>query len=162
MQNCMLNVKVVHTAGSVTHHYVLFDKTRAEVEMHLFCSAENFVGLIGQCEGGVDQDSSGASDVDLKSGQVLKCMLIVMQLGVMTIWPCSTAEGFRRRAQALAWIENLSLLYRSLLPMPVWYKYFEDSGMGMVLCALTTGMHIASHLLLSFGIVETEASRGPS
>ena len=27
--------------------------------------------------------------------------------------------------------------------MPVWYKYFEDSGMGMVLCALTTGMHVA-------------------
>ena len=70
-------------------------------------------------------------------------MLVVMQLGVMIIWPCSTAEGFRRRAQALAWIENLSLLHRSLLPMPVWYKYFEDSGMGMVLCALTTGMHIA-------------------
>ena len=71
-------------------------------------------------------------------------MLVVMQLGVMVIWPCSTAEGFRRRAQALAWTENLSLLHRSLLPMPVWYKYFEDSGMGMVLCALTTGMHIAA------------------
>ncbi|KAL3154418.1 hypothetical protein ABBQ32_013890 [Trebouxia sp. C0010 RCD-2024] len=64
------------------------------------------------------------------------------KLGVMTIWPCSTAEGFRRRAQALAWVENLSHLYRGLLPMPVWYKFFEDSGMGMVLCALTTGIYL--------------------
>ena len=71
-------------------------------------------------------------------------MVIVMQLGVMTFWPCSTAEGFRRRAQGLAWIENLSLLHRSVLPMPVWYKYFEDSGMGMVLCALTTGRHFVA------------------
>ena len=48
--------------------------------------------------------------------------------------------------------------------MPVWYKYLEDSGMGMVLCALTTGTHIAWHLLLLFGIVaiKTKAPRGPS
>jgi hypothetical protein len=31
------------------------------------------------------------------------------------------------------------LLYRALLPVPVWYKFFEGSGMGMVLCAMTTG-----------------------
>ena len=79
---------------------------------------------------------------------MLRCVLLFMQLGVMTTWPCSTAEGFRRRAQALAWVENLSHLYRGLLPMPVWYQFFEDSGMGMVLCALTTGMHMQQHLLL--------------
>lgn len=33
--------------------------------------------------------------------------------------------------------------------MPVWYKFFEDSGMGMVLCALTTGGHMQQSLLLS-------------
>ena len=65
--------------------------------------------------------------------------LFELQLGVVVGWPCSAAEGFRRRAQFLTWCESVTLLYRSLLPVPVWYKYFEDSGMGVVLCALTTG-----------------------
>lgn len=66
--------------------------------------------------------------------------LTVLQLGVILVCPCSSPEGLRRRAQALTWVENLTLLYRALLPVPVWYNYFEGSGMGMVLCAMTTGL----------------------
>ena len=68
----------------------------------------------------------------------------VLQLGVMLVCPCSSPEGLRRRAQALTWVENLTLLYRALLPVPVWYNYFEGSGMGMVLCAMTTGLSYLS------------------
>ena len=64
----------------------------------------------------------------------------LLQLGVILVCPCSSPEGLRRRAQALTWVENLTLLYRALLPVPVWYNYFEGSGMGMVLCAMTTGL----------------------
>lgn len=63
----------------------------------------------------------------------------LLQLAVVVSWTCRSAEGFRRRAQCLTWIENLALLYRAILPIPVWYKFFEDSGMGMILCAMTTG-----------------------
>lgn len=66
-------------------------------------------------------------------------ILCLLQLAVVLSWTPRSAEGFRRRAQCLTWIENLSLLYRAVLPIPVWYKFFEDSGMGMVLCAMTTG-----------------------
>lgn len=66
-------------------------------------------------------------------------ILWLLQLAVVLSWTPRSAEGFRRRAQCLTWIENLSLLYRAVLPIPVWYKFFEDSGMGMVLCAMTTG-----------------------
>ena len=80
-------------------------------------------------------------------------------------WASSTAEGFRRRAQTLTWAENLTLLYRAVLPVPVWYKYFEGSGMGMVLCALTTGEHTL-HMLLICDVITvvrgTLHAQGPS
>lgn len=48
MLDCMLNVKVVHTAGSVRYHYVLpsRDKNRTGVERHLLSPAEDYVGLV--------------------------------------------------------------------------------------------------------------------
>ena len=63
----------------------------------------------------------------------------LLQLGVIMVCPCSSPQGLQRRAQSLTCAEKLTLLYRALLPVPVWYKYFEGSGMGMVLCAMTTG-----------------------
>ncbi|DBB07832.1 TPA: hypothetical protein ACH3X3_009240 [Trebouxia sp. C0006] len=81
-------------------------------------------------------------------------MGMVVKLGVIMMCPCSSAEGLRRRAQSLTCAENLTLLYRALLPVPVWYKFFEGSGMGMVLCAMTTGVY----LLLKCGMLVERAT----
>lgn len=65
--------------------------------------------------------------------------VLLLQLAVVVSWRYRSAEDFRQRAQCLTCIEHLALLYRAILPIPVWYKFFEDSGMGIGLCAVTTG-----------------------
>ena len=42
-------------------------------------------------------------------------------------------------AQVLTLVEHAVLLYRALLPTPVWVRYFEGAGLGSVLTACYTG-----------------------
>lgn len=76
-----------------------------------------------------------------KTGSRFAKIQVVLQVVVVVGRPCSTAEAFRRRAQVLTCVEHLALLYRALLPVPVWYMYFEASKMGRLLCAMTAGGH---------------------
>eukprot|EP00958_Prasinococcus_capsulatus_P001984 scaffold179_cov368-Prasinococcus_capsulatus_cf.AAC.24 len=48
----------------------------------------------------------------------------------------------RRTATYMTAIEHSSLLYRSLLPMPVWYKFFLRDEVGQVFSSLVTGLYL--------------------
>lgn len=48
---------------------------------------------------------------------------------------------FRRQGNILTFIEYATILYASLLPIPIWYRYFHDAEIGQMLSSITTGMY---------------------
>lgn len=50
------------------------------------------------------------------------------------------------QGQMLTLVEYILLLYRALLPAPVWYRFFLNKGYGSVFSSLTTGLYLTFKL----------------
>ena len=46
------------------------------------------------------------------------------------------------QGQMLTLVEYTMLLYRALLPTPVWYRFFLNKGYGSIVSSLTTGLYL--------------------
>ncbi|VFQ99548.1 unnamed protein product [Cuscuta campestris] len=53
---------------------------------------------------------------------------------------------FRRQGQMLTLVEYTLLLYRALLPTPVWYRFFLNKEYGSLFSSLTTGLYLTFKL----------------
>ncbi|XP_022764889.1 RING finger and transmembrane domain-containing protein 1-like [Durio zibethinus] len=51
-------------------------------------------------------------------------------------------HNFRRQGQVLTLVEYTLLLYRALLPTPVWYRFFLNKDYGSLFSSLTTGLYL--------------------
>ncbi|KAL3653379.1 hypothetical protein CASFOL_003060 [Castilleja foliolosa] len=51
-------------------------------------------------------------------------------------------HNFRRQGQMLTLVEYTLLLYRALLPTPVWYRFFLNKDYGSLFSSLTTGLYL--------------------
>ncbi|KAG0468030.1 hypothetical protein HPP92_017358 [Vanilla planifolia] len=69
----------------------------------------------------------------------VKCFLLVYY---------KNARGcnYRRQGQMLTLVEYLLLLYRALLPTPVWYRFFLNKEYGSLFSSLTTGLYLTFKL----------------
>ncbi|KAL8149369.1 uncharacterized protein LOC141708706 [Apium graveolens] len=56
------------------------------------------------------------------------------------------AHDFRRQSQLLTLVEYTLLLYRTLLPTPVWYRFFLNKDYGSLFSSLTTGLYLTFKL----------------
>ncbi|WOH01282.1 hypothetical protein DCAR_0520664 [Daucus carota subsp. sativus] len=56
------------------------------------------------------------------------------------------AHDFRRQGQLLTLVEYTLLLYRTLLPTPVWYRFFLNKDYGSLFSSLTTGLYLTFKL----------------
>lgn len=54
--------------------------------------------------------------------------------------------SFVNQGQMLTLVEYALLLYRSLLPTPVWYKFFLNKEYGSLFSSLTTGLYLTFKL----------------
>lgn len=70
---------------------------------------------------------------------VVKCSILIC---------CRNGRGrpHHRQARVLTVIEYTVLLYRALLPAPVWYRFFLNNEYGIVFSSLTTGLYLTFKL----------------
>uniref|UniRef100_A0A803QBJ8 RING-type domain-containing protein n=1 Tax=Cannabis sativa TaxID=3483 RepID=A0A803QBJ8_CANSA len=70
---------------------------------------------------------------------VFKCMLLIYYRN-------SRGRNYRKQGQMLTLIEYLLLLYRALLPTPVWYRFFLNKEYGSLFSSLMTGLYLTFKL----------------
>ncbi|KAK9283641.1 hypothetical protein L1049_011891 [Liquidambar formosana] len=68
-----------------------------------------------------------------------KCMLLMY-------YKNGRGHNFRRQGQLLTVVEYTLLLYRALLPTPVWYRFFLNKEYGSLFSSLTTGLYLTFKL----------------
>ncbi|GFY82030.1 RING/U-box superfamily protein [Actinidia rufa] len=74
-----------------------------------------------------------------QAAMALKCMLLMY-------YKNGRGHNFRRQGQMLTLIEYTLLLYRALLPTPVWYRFFLNKDYGSLFSSLTTGLYLTFKL----------------
>ncbi|OMO66711.1 Zinc finger, RING/FYVE/PHD-type [Corchorus capsularis] len=68
-----------------------------------------------------------------------KCLLLIY-------YKNGRGHNFRRQGQVLTLVEYTLLLYRALLPTPVWYRFFLNKEYGSLFSSLTTGLYLTFKL----------------
>ncbi|KAL3615827.1 hypothetical protein CASFOL_040121 [Castilleja foliolosa] len=74
-----------------------------------------------------------------QAAMVVKCVLLVY-------YKNSRGRNYRRQGQMLTLVEYLLLLYRALLPAPVWYRFFLNKEYGSLFSSLMTGLYLTFKL----------------
>ncbi|XP_057987545.1 uncharacterized protein LOC110655986 isoform X2 [Hevea brasiliensis] len=66
----------------------------------------------------------------------------------------SRGHNYRKQGQMLTLVEYFLLLYRSLLPAPVWYRFFLNKEYGSFFSSLITGLYLTFKLTSALGKVQ--------
>ncbi|XP_068669099.1 uncharacterized protein [Aristolochia californica] len=74
-----------------------------------------------------------------QAAMVFKCILLIY-------YKNSRGRNYRKQGQMLTLVEYLLLLYRALLPAPVWYRFFLNKEYGSLFSSLTTGLYLTFKL----------------
>ncbi|KAH7677638.1 Zinc finger RING/FYVE/PHD-type protein [Dioscorea alata] len=74
-----------------------------------------------------------------QAAMVVKCVLLMY-------YKNNRGRNYRRQGQMLTLVEYLLLLYRALLPTPVWYRFFLNKEYGSLFSSLTTGLYLTFKL----------------
>lgn len=80
---------------------------------------------------------------------------MVFKCGVLMYYKNSRGRNYRRQAQLLTLVEYVLLLYRALIPGPVWYRFFLNKNYGNLFSSLTTGMYLTFKLTSNLEKVQT-------
>ncbi|KAI3993714.1 hypothetical protein MKX01_002727 [Papaver californicum] len=71
---------------------------------------------------------------------------MILKLALLIYYKNSRGRNYRRQGQMLTLVEYLLLLYRALLPTPVWYRFFLNKEYGSLFSSLTTGLYLTFKL----------------
>ncbi|XP_072997971.1 uncharacterized protein [Typha latifolia] len=71
---------------------------------------------------------------------------MVVKCGLLMYYKNGRGRNYRRQGQMLTVVEYLLLLYRALLPAPVWYRFFLNKEYGSLFSSLTTGLYLTFKL----------------
>lgn len=74
-----------------------------------------------------------------QAAMAMKCLLLIY-------YKNGRGHNFRRQGQILTLVEYALLLYRALLPTPVWYRFFLNKDYGSLFSSLTTGLYLTFKL----------------
>uniref|UniRef100_A0A1D1Z7X1 RING finger and transmembrane domain-containing protein 2 n=1 Tax=Anthurium amnicola TaxID=1678845 RepID=A0A1D1Z7X1_9ARAE len=74
-----------------------------------------------------------------QAAMILKCVLLMY-------YKNGRGRNYRKQGQMLTLVEYLLLLYRALLPTPVWYRFFLNKEYGSLFSSLTTGLYLTFKL----------------
>ncbi|KAJ6969224.1 RING finger and transmembrane domain-containing protein 2-like isoform X2 [Populus alba x Populus x berolinensis] len=74
-----------------------------------------------------------------QAAMAFKCVLLIY-------YKNSRGRNYRRQGQMLTLVEYLILLYRALLPAPVWYRFFLNKEYGSLFSSLMTGLYLTFKL----------------
>ncbi|KAL2632794.1 hypothetical protein R1flu_004273 [Riccia fluitans] len=85
---------------------------------------------------------------------VRQCAM-VLKIGLLLYYKNSRGRNYRRQAQLLTLVEYILLLYRALIPGPVWYRFFLNKEYGNLFSSLTTGLYLTFKLTSTYERVKT-------
>ncbi|KAK3003750.1 hypothetical protein RJ639_018320 [Escallonia herrerae] len=71
---------------------------------------------------------------------------MAFKLVLLLYYKNGRGHNFRRQGQILTLVEYTLLLYRALLPAPVWYRFFLNKEYGSLFSSLTTGLYLTFKL----------------
>ncbi|KAI5082828.1 hypothetical protein GOP47_0002571 [Adiantum capillus-veneris] len=71
---------------------------------------------------------------------------MVLKAGILMYYKNTRGRNYRRQGQLLTFVEYVLLLYRALLPTPVWYRFFLNKDYGSFFSSLTTGLYLTFKL----------------
>ncbi|KZV50475.1 RING finger and transmembrane domain-containing protein 2-like [Dorcoceras hygrometricum] len=71
---------------------------------------------------------------------------MVLKLILLMYYKNGKGHNFRRQGQMLTLVEYTLLLYRALLPSPVWYRFFLNKIYGSLFSSLITGLYLTFKL----------------
>ncbi|GAB2300798.1 hypothetical protein Dimus_034833 [Dionaea muscipula] len=74
-----------------------------------------------------------------QAAMILKCILLMY-------YKNSRGRNYRKQGQMLTLVEYLLLLYRALLPTPIWYRFFLNKEYGSLFSSLMTGLYLTFKL----------------
>ncbi|XP_020171367.2 uncharacterized protein [Aegilops tauschii subsp. strangulata] len=74
-----------------------------------------------------------------QTAMIVKCILLMYYRN-------TKGRSYRRQGQMLTLVEYFLLLYRALLPAPVWYRFFLNKEYGSLFSSLTTGLYLTFKL----------------
>ncbi|KAI3676337.1 hypothetical protein L1987_85943 [Smallanthus sonchifolius] len=74
-----------------------------------------------------------------QAAMVFKCVLLMY-------YKNTGGHNYRKQGQMLTLVEYMLLLYRTLLPTPVWYQFFLDKEYGGIFSSVTTGLYLTFKL----------------
>ncbi|KAF7028052.1 hypothetical protein CFC21_040028 [Triticum aestivum] len=74
-----------------------------------------------------------------QTAMIMKCLLLMYYRN-------TKGRSYRRQGQMLTLVEYFLLLYRALLPAPVWYRFFLNKEYGSLFSSLTTGLYLTFKL----------------
>ncbi|CAL9120631.1 unnamed protein product [Musa acuminata var. zebrina] len=74
-----------------------------------------------------------------QAAMVVKCILLIYYKNFK-------GRSYRKQGQMLTLVEYFLLLYRSLLPTAVWYRFFLNKEYGSLFSSLTTGLYLTFKL----------------
>ncbi|XP_051121663.1 uncharacterized protein LOC127245063 [Andrographis paniculata] len=82
----------------------------------------------------------------LVNDTMMRQAAMVLKLVLLMCYKNGKGHNFRRQGQMLTLVEYTLLLYRSLLPTAVWYKFFLNKEYGSLFSSLTTGLYLTFKL----------------
>ncbi|KAH9327535.1 hypothetical protein KI387_007713, partial [Taxus chinensis] len=71
---------------------------------------------------------------------------MILKCGLLMYYKSSRGCNYRKQGQVLTLVEYILLLYRALLPTPVWYRFFLNKEYGSLFSSLTTGLYLTFKL----------------
>ncbi|CAN4105323.1 unnamed protein product [Withania somnifera] len=71
---------------------------------------------------------------------------MALKLVLLMYYKNGRGHNFRRQGHMLTLVEYMLLLYRALLPTPVWYRFFLNKEYGSLFSSLTTGLYLTFKL----------------
>lgn len=65
-------------------------------------------------------------------------------------WKPRPGRMFRRQGHLLTFMEYATMLYSVLVPVPIWYRYFQRGQLGQILSSATTGFYLTLKFSAAF------------
>ncbi|CAI9772147.1 unnamed protein product [Fraxinus pennsylvanica] len=82
----------------------------------------------------------------LVNDTMVRQVAMILKLVLLIYYKNCRGHNFRRQGQMLTLVEYTLLLYRALLPTPVWYRFFLNKDYGSLFSSLTTGLYLTFKL----------------
>mmetsp|Transcript_8892 Transcript_8892/g.32067 ORF Transcript_8892/g.32067 Transcript_8892/m.32067 type:complete len:204 (+) Transcript_8892:426-1037(+) len=72
---------------------------------------------------------------------------VVIKASQLLVWRPAAGKMFRRQGHFLTFVEHATILYGLILPIPIWYRYFQNTeSLGHVFSSVSTGCYLTMKL----------------